>query len=283
MTVKLKKDFLDWLESLNIPLGGHWRGDCWNCGGNNSLSVGWHTVGLAYHCFRASCGIKGRIDKAVRVEDIRSALSDKGDDQKERTFDIPEYWAPIAHRQEGLQYIATNHCLEAYQDKRADIRYDPKQHRVVFLIWHKGECYGATGRALNLTNNPKWYIYGTSGSPFFVGSKQGRNIPHNVSTDGCGGRRYHEISAVVEDCASACAVSSVLDGVAILGTNLLDKHIELLSNYSTVYVALDKDAAVKSIDLQRKLSFFVKQVKVVLLEKDLKYCTTEEIKEIFRL
>jgi DNA primase len=57
----------------------------------------------------------------------------------------------------------------------------------------------------------------------------------------------------VEDCSSACSVSSDITGIALMGTNLLDTHIDVIKKYKKVFVALDKDATDKAIKIVRKL------------------------------
>ena len=106
----------------------------------------------------------------------------------------------------------------------------------------------AAGRTLT-GEKPKWWRYGKSGNPFVCGT----------------GR----VAVIVEDCASACCVSDVFSGVALLGTNLLDTHIATLRKYERVFVALDKDATQKALDIVRKLQGIV-PANLMILNQDLK-------------
>ena len=116
------------------------------------------------------------------------------------------------------------------------------------MITNGRKVVDAAGRTLT-GEKPKWWRYGKSGSPFVCGS----------------GR----VAVLVEDCASACCVSGVFSGVALLGTNLLDTHTKVLQNYDKVYVALDKDATQKALQIVRKLQGIV-PTNLMILNQDLK-------------
>jgi len=74
---------------------------------------------------------------------------------------------------------------------------------------------------------------------------------------------------IVEDCASACSVSCSFTGIALLGTSLLDSYIPILRRYKKLYVALDKDATKKALDIVIKLQDVV-TTKMMILNQDLK-------------
>ena len=57
--------------------------------------------------------------------------------------------------------------------------------------------------------------------------------------------------------------------IALLGTNLLNSHIEVLKKYKKVIVALDKDATNKAVEMSRKISQYV-SCNVAFLTNDLK-------------
>ena len=63
--------------------------------------------------------------------------------------------------------------------------------------------------------------------------------------------RQRDSAVVVEDCASACSWYIHGVGVALLGTNLLTEHVDILKQYERVFVALDKDATDKAITMVR--------------------------------
>jgi DNA primase len=89
-------------------------------------------------------------------------------------------------------------------------------------------------------------------------------------------------SVIVEDCPSACAVSNVLTGVAIMGTKLKEIQKSHLKPYKNLYICLDRDATTKAYDMAKDLrSSGFENVIVKPLEDDLKYYNTEQIREIF--
>ena len=50
--------------------------------------------------------------------------------------------------------------------------------------------------------------------------------------------------------SSACSV--LIDNwMALMGTTLLDEHIDVIKKYKKVYVALDKDATTKAISMMK--------------------------------
>jgi hypothetical protein len=263
----MRNQIKTFLNSLQISSGGNWRGDC-ICGGKNTLSVTNEFGTLKYNCFRASCTIGGELKGDMSYEDIGFYLelsSGLRSSEPSDRFVPADHWVS-ANRPECFKYLNKFGCLEAYADKRVDIRYDPKQNRVVFLIKDEGECYGAVGRALDFRTNPKWFIYHSSLS-----------VPFRVCTSNSSESNISKQAILVEDATSATSASRVLDSFALLGTVLHPVYIPSLRPYDVIYVALDKDASSKAIDIQRELSFFCNDVRVVLLEEDLKYLGREEI------
>jgi DNA primase len=130
-------------------------------------------------------------------------------------------------------------------------------NRVVFLIRDGKKVVDAAGRSLD-ARTPKWYRYGSSRSPFISGT--------NLS-----------VACVVEDCASACAVSKYATGIALLGTNLLQKHIDIIKKYDKVGVALDRDATKKATKICNELNLIM-NTKFLVLEDDIKNMADEDIK-----
>ena len=119
----------------------------------------------------------------------------------------------------------------------------------------------AVGKSLT-NRKPKWYRYGKSNSGFHINNGSASVF-------------------VVEDCPSACSIFSSCSSFAILGTNLLQSHIDVLKQYKKVVVALDKDATLKAVELSRKISQFV-NCSVAFLSEDLKNLKDEERERIIR-
>ena len=128
------------------------------------------------------------------------------------------------------------------------------------LLIIKKKIYGAIGRGLNSQVYPKWFIYGDKQYPFICGQS--------------------DIGVLVEDCASACAVSHAYSGIALMGTSLPDSYISIIKKrFTKLIVALDRDATIKAFDISNKLRYYI-DTKVKILEDDLKYYDKETVKKI---
>ena len=114
-------------------------------------------------------------------------------------------------------------------------------------------------RFTKIMYEPKWYRYGKSHTLFTCGDS--------------------DTAIVVEDAASACAVSQTFTGVALLGTNLKDMDLSLLKKFHKVYICLDPDATRKALDIQKYLCYVV-PTKVIRIKDDLKYFGSQEIKKL---
>ena len=159
----------------------------------------------------------------------------KEDVNTNEEFVVPDSFKSVFSNEKVLKYLHDNNCWEAWSWGRADIKYDVKQDRVVFLIKNKfsHKFVGAVGRGLNKNVYPKWFMYGNKDVPFKCGE--------------C------DDAVIVEDCPSACAVSNILTGIAIMGTKLKDLHKSHLKPYKNLYICLDRDATTKSYDIAKEL------------------------------
>ena len=68
-------------------------------------------------------------------------------------------------------------------------------------------------------------------------------------------------------------------GIALLGTNLLQTHVDVIKKYKKVGIALDKDASKKAVKLVDDLSLNL-NAKFLLLEEDIKEMLDEDIKKL---
>ena len=181
--------------------------------------------------------------------------------EKEKPFILPRSFISIHSEKKCQEYLESSNCMKAKEKGKASFMYDVKQHRVVFLIKEKEKVKGAIGRGLNSQVYPKWFIYGDKSYPFICGEG--------------------EVGILVEDCASACAVSSLYSGIALMGTSLPESYIPVIKKkFKKVIVALDRDATTKSFDISNQLRYYVES-EVKILNEDLKYYNENKIKEIF--
>jgi len=253
-----------YVESLDFPALTRYRSDCPVCGKKNTFSVTDDGMQRLWYCFHADCNVSGRTGITLTKEHASRAL--RGSQalmpapRTNNTYEVPDTFVSLSRSLDAELYVKRVHAYDAYLSGRADIRYDFKRNRAVFLIKDGNRVVDAAGRSLD-GRNPKWYRYGDSKRPFVCGSS----------------------SAVVvcEDCASACSVCPVATGVALLGTNLLSEHIDVLKQYDRVFVALDKDATDKAITMVRALHTHV-PTKLMVLRTDLKNMQKDERDDFLR-
>jgi hypothetical protein len=175
-------------------------------------------------------------------------------------FQVPDTFVPLSRSPEAESYVRRVNAYEAYRNGLADIRYDFRMNRVVYLVKRNRRIVDAAGRALDKNVKPKWWRYGNSGIPFVCGPSR------------CG--------IILEDCASACSVAAFSTGLALLGTSLPESYIPTLRTFDRLVVALDKDATQKAISLVRRLQG-IRPTSLVILDKDVKDMTEDERKRTF--
>ena len=252
-----------YVESLVIQPGGRYRSDCPVCGKPNTFSVTDGGLERMWYCFHADCHVSGRTGLTLTRDKARTAFASKVAERIQQPvgdFEIPNTFVSLSRNLDAESYVRRVGAYDAYLSGLADIRYDVKRNRVAYLIKDGRKIVDAAGRSL-ANVKPKWYRYGNSGQLFVCGLQP---------------RAF-----VVEDCASACSVSSVVTGLALLGTSLVDSYIRTITNYEKVYVALDKDATSTALDIVKRLNGKV-ATKLVVLPKDLKDMGKDERDDFIR-
>jgi DNA primase len=256
---------LEVIRGLSIPPETQTRMDCVFCNGNNTLSIDTTENKISWYCFHASCSAKGKKEGEKNMQYVEKVFFGNTEDiQIHSEFKIPDSFQSIYSNEKAMRWLHNNNCWESWSWGRADFKYDVKQNRVVFLVKNKisDKIVGAVGRSLNKDDYPKWYMYGNKDIPFKCGE--------------CND------AVIVEDCPSACAVSNILTGIAIMGTKLKEVQKSHLKPYKNLYICLDRDATTKAYDMAKDLrSSGFDNVIVKPLEDDLKYYNTEQIREMF--
>ena len=239
----------NYVGNLQIVSYGRYRGDCPICARNNTFSVTDTGFERLWYCFHADCHTKGSTGVQLTKTNSKVAFKERVTKQTVNAdFVVPDTFVSLSRSKEAEAYVKRVGSYNAYLDGLVDIRYDFQQERVVYLVKSDNKVVDGTGRSLD-GRKPKWRRYGTSKYPFVCGS-----------TDNC---------LVVEDCPSACSVSNLATGLALMGTTLLDDHIDVIKKFKKAYVALDKDATSKAYMMVRKLRNYV-PTKLIVLNKDLK-------------
>lgn len=246
-----------YVESLTISVGGRMRSDCPVCGKSNTFSVSDTGLQRLWFCFHADCHTKGCTDLTLTKEKAKTAFTKRVADKivaDKTSFQIPDTFVSLSRNLDAESYVKRVGAYDAYLAGRVDIRYDFRQHRVAYMIKQNGSVIDAAGRALR-NIKPKWYRYNDRKYPFICGSSP--------------------VGIVVEDAASACAVSNIATGIALLGTNLPPEYIDVLTKFEKIYVALDKDATSLALTMVRQLATSV-PTKMIILKRDLKDMTKDE-------
>jgi len=248
------------IKNIPIHTGQSIRMDCPFCFHNNTLQLTKESGTMKWYCFSASCNAKGIIDTEKTMEDITHMIKKKDNDKI--TWKVPSHFQPAHSTHTVAKYLSRNNCLEAYNQRNANIQYDPQNHRAVFMIRDEDHSIiGGVGRAMRSDMMPKWYVYGSKDYPYICGEG--------------------DVAVLVEDCASACAVSQDFAGVALMGTSLPDSFIPIIQKrFKEVIIALDRDATTKSFDIAKELGSMKLKTRVVILKEDLKYYRPAMIKEI---
>jgi len=251
----------DYIKKHAPTEGNSVRISCPNCG-KNTFTISKIHGQLLWNCYVASCKSSGTMkterSKTEISSKIRATITNY---HAHENFSLPEQFTPFTENVRALKYLEKNNCLDAYHNQRARIMYDPRQDRVVFIVQKDGVIYDAIGRALKKGTIPKWYRYGKSQKLFTAGT--------------------HSQAVVVEDAASACAISPIATGVALLGTNMKDADLTQLREYEKVFVCLDPDATRKALDIHKYLSYFVSST-IIRINDDLKYYEPREISQLLR-
>jgi hypothetical protein len=244
----------------NLPDGNETvRRDCPVCHKVNTFTISRVNGRILWNCYSAGCKIKGVKQFSRTTAEIRERVRQNYHDFYHTDFAVPESFTIFTNNPQAVDYVRRNNCMKAYHNRFADIMYDSKQNRVVFMIKNNHSVCDAVGRGLNKFVKPKWYRYGKSNRLF--------TCPES------------DVGVLVEDAASACAISPVATGIALLGTNLRDVNIPELRKFKHIHICLDPDATRKSLSIQSHLSYYV-SCDIVRLEDDLKYFSPEEIRKL---
>ena len=231
--------------------------DCPECGKKGTFSVTNNHGQYLWNCFHAGCAEKGRTDHRItyaNTDDILSILSKNTHKQipfcPKVPFEKPKSWSRQIS-QKGLDYVNSVNTSGRYDD----IYYDVRHKRLVYAIHdNDGTLVDGAGRTL-IGAKPKWYRYGNYRGGFKIGTS--------------------DTLVIVEDIPSAISISDWVTGYALLGTSLREEHINVISTYRRVVVALDKDATDKALVMARTLHSLL-PTGIMMLDKDLKSMGDEE-------
>lgn len=248
------------IADIDIAEGATKRMDCPSCKGKNTFTVSKLNGVVIFNCYKSGCDARGASMVGMTAAEIKAALASRQSIAESKLeVDAPTMELPV-----NFSYDLSDKRVQDFI-KRWDLEgtpmlYDVAACRVHFIIHSaKGRIIDTVGRTLR-GDTPKWLR--TSGKADYY--KRGDS----------------SVAVVVEDAISACAVAKHVPnatGFALLGTNLNDKHIEALQKYDKVLIALDPDAALKSLELVQKCKSRSIEATAVMLKNDVKYLEDVDI------
>lgn len=245
-----------YIEDLDLGEGDTVRGDCPDCGGKNTFTANKSGGAVLYNCYKLGCKISGVHTVGMTAADIQARMQEVEQDKpkpKVEIMELPEY------------VVRSGSGLDAFRDKwdlwDQGLMYDLKDRRAVFPIFIDNVLIDAVGRAL-AGAEPKWLRYTGKANYFIAGTG--------------------ETVVVVEDVISAITVAKLgFTGMAILGTSLSVAHMEQLGNYSQVIVALDPDAAHKTLSFRQEIEAWTGVATIALrLDDDIKYRVESDMEQL---
>ena len=258
-------DIRGFVEQLDLTDGQKHRGKCPSCHRGNTFTATNKMGKLLWNCYANSCNLSGSTRINMTVEEIRKRMDTQFNIDAEKAFEglnvgkVTQFVLPESvvkgTKQEVLDEYCNRYGIDSYE---LSLHYDVKEDRIVFPMFLEGKMVDAIGRAVDSKVIPKWKRYGSEADGFVRGD--------------CA------IAVIVEDCTSAAVVETLgLTGVAILGTTINQNHIQGLKGYKKVIVALDPDAAPKTIEYTRKLKANGIDAFALKLLDDIKYRRAEDI------
>jgi hypothetical protein len=249
----------DYLAKINLYTGETLRDECPRCKKDNTFTATNMGSYILYNCYHADCNLSGKIQEGVSKSSFKTP---KAPVAKEEFNVNTHFFVDVNRDERAIKYLKSTNSFDAHLENRISVVYDIKQDRVTFLISRDKQVVDACGRKLGKYGS-KWHRYGSTKLPFVVQGKQ------NPKT-----------AVIVEDCSSACAVSCIYSGVALLGTHLTEQSLCDIRQFDEAIICLDKDASMKSIKIAQQIKPHV-PVKVKVLETDLKNLSSSEIEEFF--
>jgi hypothetical protein len=173
----------DYVMDLPLQPNGRMRMDCPVCAKKNTFSVGEQDGQRLYHCFHADCSASGRtgfrLTKDVTTHPMLLKTKKKSlSPFPSSGFEVPETFVSISRSPESVSYLKQVNAYESYLEGRVDLRFDFKRNRIVYMI--------------------------TDGK-----NQNGGDMENQVILSFAAG----DVSVLLlEDCASACSVSSIFRG-----------------------------------------------------------------------
>lgn len=248
---------------------GTYKVNCPSCGEHGSFSVTNNGIGLLYHCFRNSCGIRGFIpfdvEQLTRPATIHTL--------KKHTEDPVKSIVPL--EKEHIKFFKDKFEIDEGQLDWWQVGWAPKEKRIAFKV-HDSEG-NVLGRSYRRYDE-------------FCPEKIGRKTLHFPIDDSSPFAFYgydvlnRDSIIIVEDPVSCIKLHDIgedfgFGAIALLGTNFSSDLAKLLAN-KEVFIWLDRDAIKKSHVYKNEFGLFFKHCRILSSEKDPKDLDENEIMKI---
>jgi hypothetical protein len=249
------------VSELDLAEGQRYRGNCPVCHRRNTFTATNERGQLVWNCYAHSCKVSGGTRVNLSAQEIQRLMNKEDIQQEYTALELPPW---IVHNNSSY---AVSHLCDTYNLNPDDLNLmlDVKEERVVFPIYlNEYVLIDAVGRATYNSPPPKWKRYGTARTAYVKGNSR--------------------VAVVVEDAISAAVVSTLGGtGFALLGTQMLPEHLDMLREYAYVIVALDPDARDKTIQYKNLLFSNGIDSYAMNLYDDLKYRQEEDISTLTKL
>lgn len=262
-------------QALSLPIGCSERGVCPKCGcTDGAFNISRSDSEIRYICFHASCGCKGVI----------GSISSEGEavakPRIKKLFTDPLTSLTVGERQWLMdEFLIEESWLEA-------VRFNEYDERVYYPQYDMfGTLAGYIARFYPLLCSEGQHGAKAVWKPV-VSYDTGLLFPcHSVVT--C----IHDTKQVclVEDMPSTLRINSqfnlTIPTCCLGGTNIYDRHVDtmLALGVQRIVIALDPDAIVKAVKLERQLSLAFQEVIVLpLLHGDAKDMSYKQLDNIFK-
>lgn len=239
------------------------RYDCPSCGGKYTFGVSKMLNTKVYQCFRAGCNLRGAEHSDASIADIRKYFLNK-DNIPIRSVDKVDISYFVSPVRPSVMSMLEPYELSHIVHTEKGLWYDAKLDRLVFTLYKDGEIQGYIGKSIDRAVLPKWKKYNKD---VFCYTRIG-------NMDTC---------VIVEDCLSAVKLPDTVSSIALLGTDIYSVVFNYIIElpFKKVIVALDKDAAKKSIVHRERLSPYFDEVTCHFLEHDIKDTPQGELNAVY--
>jgi len=256
-------DIRAYLDTLELNDGQSLRKNCPSCRAKNTFTVLNDGGSIVYNCYKLDCTLSGAYHTNMTAQEIQLRLAKHklSTPPEPETMVIPEYVVEPSPRETPLFY----EYVTDWDIPSENLMYDVKDTRIVLPIYHSGRMIDANGRSLT-GKQPKWFRYTGVADYYIVGKPENNTL------------------IVVEDMVSAMIANQMvtnLSAMAILGTSLTLKHMAKIGEYSKVIVALDPDAAHKTLIFKKEIELWSGVETIALrLDDDIKYRVVSDIDKL---